>query len=238
MIKGIYTSAMAMRQGILRQEVTANNLANVNTTGYKRDRLFAEELTKAAATNPGTDPLSLTTRNWTEHAQGAFDPTSSPLDFALQSSGMFVVSDGQNEFFTRNGHFERNADGLLVDVEGRAVQGEGGNINLPSGQVDVSSDGYVTVNGAVIDRLRIVNFEDPQALRKAAGSAFTKTDDAVETPMENPIVRQGFLETSNVNTVQEMVEMIATARNYEINAKLLTTQDDSLRHAVNEIGRV
>ena len=116
MIKGIYTSALAMRQGILRQEVTANNLANANTTGFKRDRLFVEELTAAAAENPTTDPMSVNTRHWTEFSHGAFNPTSGPLDFALQSDGLFVVNDGQNQFYTRDGHFERSSDGLLVDV--------------------------------------------------------------------------------------------------------------------------
>jgi len=237
MIKGIYTSALAMRQGILRQEITANNLANANTTGFKRDRLFVEELTAAESENPTTDPLTVNARTWTEFASGAFNPTGAALDFALQSNGMFVVSDGQTEFYTRDGHFERNSDGLLVDVEGRIVQGDGGSITLPEGVVTVSPDGVISVNGTVIDRLRVVSFEDPQELRKASGSAFTKSDAAVEIPVASPVVRQGFLEASNVDTVKEMVEMISTARNYEINAKLLTAQDDTLRHA-SEIGRV
>jgi flagellar basal-body rod protein FlgF len=238
MIKGIHTSALAMRQGILRQEITANNLANANTTGFKRDRMFVEELTAAASENPTTDPLSLKTRRWTEFASGAFNPTGGALDLALQGSGLFVLSDGQNEYYTRDGRFQRSADGLLTDVQGRAVQGEGGSITLPAGLVSVSSDGLISVDSVMIDRLRVVKFDDLQALNKAAGSAFTKSEDAAETPVENLVVRQGFLEASNVDTVKEMVEMIATARNYEINAKLLTAQDESLRHAVNDIGRV
>jgi flagellar basal-body rod protein FlgG len=238
MIKGIYTSALAMRQGILRQEVTANNLANASTVGFKRDRLFVEELTAAAGENPTTDPLSLKTRQWTEFSSGAFNPTGGSLDLALQSRGLFVISDGQTEYYTRDGRFERNADGLLVDVQGRAVQGDGGSITLPAGLVAVSPEGVISVDGVVIDRLKVVNFDDPQALRKSSGSAFTKTDAAAEIPVENAVVRQGFLEASNVDTVKEMVDMISTARNYEINAKLLTAQDESLRHAVNEIGRV
>jgi flagellar basal-body rod protein FlgG len=125
-----------------------------------------------------------------------------------------------------------------VDVQGRAVQGDGGSITLPAGLVTVSPDGVISVDGVVIDRLRVVNFDDPQALRKSSGSAFTKSDAAAEIPVENAVVRQGFLEASNVDTVREMVDMISTARNYEINAKLLTAQDETLRHAVNEIGRV
>jgi flagellar basal-body rod protein FlgG len=186
-----------------------------------------------------SDPLSKNVGKWTEFSQGAFIPTTDNLDFALQSKGFFVVSDGQNEFYTRDGHFLRNSEGQLVDVQGRAVQGEGGNITLPNGLVTVSSDGHINVEGVAVDRLRVVDFDNPQTLRKAAGSAFTKSPQTSgDAPVENSVVRQGFLENSNVDTVKEMVDMISTARNYEINAKLLTSQDDTLRQTVGELGRV
>jgi len=237
MIKGIYTSATAMRQGILRQELTAGNLANVNTTGFKRDRLFAEEMISAEGEK--TDPLQLRSSRWTDFASGALNPTAAPFDLALQGEGFFVVSDGQNELYTRNGHFQRNAEGQLVDTLGRTVQGDGGSIAIPQGRVEVSAGGIVSVDGVVVDRLRVVKFDNPQTLHKAAGSAFAKAPTTTPaSPLDSPIVRQGYLETSNVDAVSEMVEMIATARNYEINAKMLTTQDDTLRHTVNEIGRV
>lgn len=239
MIKGIHTSAMAMRQGILRQEITANNLANAGTTGFKRDRLFAQELTSAQGEPVSSNPLAKNISQWTEFSQGAFVPTSENLDFALQNKGFFALSDGQNEYYTRNGHFQTNAEGLLVDVQGRAVQGDGGNITLPNGLVTVSADGRITVNGVVVDRLRVVNFENPETLRKAGASAFVKSPETgSDVPAESPVVRQGFLENSNVDTVKEMVEMISTARNYEINAKLLTSQDDTLRQVVGDLGKV
>ena len=239
MIKGIYTSAQAMRQGILRQEITANNLANATTTGFKRDRLFAQELTSAQGQSVTSDPLSKDVSKWTEFTPGAFVPTSDPLDFALQSKGFFVVSDGQNQYYTRNGHFTQNSEGQLVDVQGRTVQGEGGNITLPHGLVTTSSSGEISVDGTVVDRLRVVQFENPQTLQKASGSAFVKSaQTTAEAPVDSPVVRQGFLENSNVDTVKEMVEMISTSRNYEINAKLLTSQDDTLRQTVNDIGKV
>jgi len=239
MIKGIYTSAMAMRQGILRQEISASNLANAGTTGFKRDRLFSQELTSAEGQPENSDPLSKNVGTWTEFSQGAFVPTGGTMDFALQSKGFFVVSDGQGESYTRDGHFERNSEGQLVDVQGRLVQGEGGNITVPSGLVTVSADGHINVEGVAIDKLRVVDFDNPQTLRKAAGSAFVKSPETgVEQSVDSPVVRQGFLENSNVDTVKEMVEMISTARNYEINAKLLTTQDATLQHSVNELGRV
>jgi flagellar basal-body rod protein FlgF len=238
MIKGIYTSATAMRQGILRQDITANNLANAGTTGFKRDHMFTEALTAAQQGTESSDPLAIQSRQYTEFAQGPFSPTGDSLDFAIQSQGFFVLSDGQQDLYTRAGHFERTSEGTLVDNMGRAVQGEGGTITLPAGLVTVASDGRISVNGAVVDRLRVVNFDDPQSLKKTTGAAFTKSGSASETPVEAPIIRQGFLEASNVDTVKEMVDMISTARNYEINSKLLMAQDDTLKHTVGELGRV
>jgi flagellar basal-body rod protein FlgF len=239
MIKGIYTSATAMRQGILRQELTANNLANAGTTGYKRDRLFTEDLIAAQANSPSTDPLAIKSQRWTEFNAGSFEPTGNNLDFALQGEGFFVLSDGTQELYTRNGHFERGADGTLMDSLGRNVQGNGGNILLPPGQLTVSADGRISVDGTEVDKLRVVSVENPQTLRKSAGAAYSRSDEtAGELPVEAPLVRQGFLETSNVDTVKEMVEMISISRNYEVNAKLLTTQDATLQHTVNEVGKV
>jgi flagellar basal-body rod protein FlgF len=237
MIKGIYTSATAMRQGILRQELTAGNLANANTTGFKRDRLFAEEMISAEGEQ--SDPLQLRSSRWTDFNSGALNPTAAPMDLALQGEGFFVVSDGKSELYTRNGHFQRNAEGQLVDTLGRTVQGDGGSVAIPQGHIEISAGGLISVDGVMVDKLRVVKFENPQTLRKTTGSAFTKAPTtAPESPLDSPIVRQGYLETSNVDAVSEMVDMISTARNYEINAKMLTTQDDTLRHTVNELGRV
>ncbi len=118
MIKGIYTSAIAMRQGILRQEMTANNLANAGVTGFKRDRLFTEDLVAAQGRSPSTDPLAIKSQRWTEFTAGSFDPTGNSLDVALQGDGFFVLADGAENVYTRNGHFERGADGSLVDSQG------------------------------------------------------------------------------------------------------------------------
>ena len=237
MIKGIYTSATAMRQGILRQELTASNLANAGTAGFKRDQLFTQEMVNAEAGQ--TDPLRLAQKQWTDFSAGAFEPTGNSLDFALQNRGFFVLSDDASEQYTRSGRFERNAEGLLVDALGRKVQGEGGDVTLPNGLVTVSRSGEISVSGAIVDKLRVVDFEDPQSLRRAEGSAFVAGEDtSAPAPANDPAIRQGFLELSNVNTVREMVDMIAIARAYEINARVLTTQDGTLRQTVNDIGRV
>jgi flagellar basal-body rod protein FlgF len=238
MIKGIYTSASAMRTNVLRQDVTANNLANANATGFKRDRMFVQDLISAGKQGDTSGDLPVAASRWTEFTPGAYEPTGNSLDFALQGRGFFVVSDGTTESYTRNGHFERNAAGQLVDALGRTVMGEGGAITLPHGIATVSASGEVNVNSVLVDKLRVVDFQNPQTLQKGAGQSFVRGAATTDAAVDRPVVRQGFLEGSNVETVQEMVEMISTARNYEINAKLLTAQDDSLRLSVGELGRV
>jgi flagellar basal-body rod protein FlgG len=240
MIKGIYTSAAAMSAGIARQDIIANNLANANTTGFKRDRLFVNELIKAGSDSQGNlriDPVNA--ERFIEFSPGMLDPTGSDLDFAVQGSGFFVLEGENGPLYTRNGRFLRNEEGSMIDALGRKVQGDGGEITLPDGIVSVASSGEISVNGAVIDKFKFVQFEEPQLLMKVAGVAFSDKDGrAGETAVDVAVVRQGFLEGSNVNTMTEMVEMIATSRNYEMNARLLTTQDQTLQKTVNEIGRV
>jgi flagellar basal-body rod protein FlgF len=240
MIKGIYTSASAMRTGIARQDIVANNLANVSTTGFKRDRLFVSELIQAAD-NPMEKTLlePVEASRFIEFTPGALNPTGNDTDFAIQGQGFFEVTGEEGPLYTRNGRFQRNNEGKLVDNLGRAVQGDGGEITLPEGVVSVSSRGEISVNGTVIDKLKVVDFESPQLLEKTEGAAFANAKSlAGESTLDNATVRQGFLESSNVETMQEMVEMISTARNYELNARMLTTQDQTLQRTVNDIGRV
>jgi flagellar basal-body rod protein FlgG len=237
MIKGLDTSATAMRLGMVRQEVNANNLANADTTGFKRDHFFVSELVRAQAETAGA-PRALKAGTQLDASPGALDPTTSPLDVALQGPGFFVVNNDGRELYSRNGHFVRSADGVLLDHQGRRVQGEGGDITVPNGDVTISPTGEISVNGAAIDRLRVVNFEKSADLVKAEGSAHSAPPGSAPIPLDSATIRQGFLEKSNVDAVHEMVEMIATARNYEVNSKLVLAQDESLRHVVGELGRV
>jgi flagellar basal-body rod protein FlgG len=240
MIKGIYTSASAMRAGIARQDITANNLANANTTGFKRDRLFVKELVQAAD-DPSRQSLldSVDAARFIEFTPGPLEPTGGETDVALQGKGFFELAGEDGPIYTRNGRFLRDEEGSLIDALGRKVQGEGGEISLPQGVVNIANTGEISVNGAIIDKLKVVDFESPQLLSKAAGAGFSDPQDqAGQIAVDNAVVRQGFLEGSNVETMKEMVEMISTARNYDINARLLTTQDQSLQKTVNDIGRV
>jgi flagellar basal-body rod protein FlgF len=240
MIKGIYTSGAAMRAGIVRQDITANNLANSGTTGFKRDRFVLEQQVSGANTANSKQLLdAVSASRYTSFHPGPIESTESPLDFALQGPGFFVVADEAGQSFTRNGRFDRNSDGLLVDASGRRVQGQGGDITLPPGIVSVSERGEIAVDGALIDRLRVVDFSDSLALEKTGDGLFADPrSEAGQLALDSAAIQQGFLEQSNVDAVQEMVEMIATSRNYEASSRLMMTQDASLNHVVNDIGRV
>ncbi|MBK8128362.1 MAG: flagellar basal-body rod protein FlgF [bacterium] len=240
MIKGIYSSAAAMRAGIVRQDLTANNLANASTTGFKRDRFVIEQQLDGANVGDSRNLLdAVKGAGYTAFSAGPLESTEAPLDFALQGSGFFVVTDQDGTHYTRNGRFDRNAEGQLVDAEGRRVQGEGGDLTIPPGIVTVSDDGRVSVDGVSLDRLRVVEFENPGELVKTKDSLFSDPNNAAgERAVARTSVAQGFLEQSNVDAVREMVEMIATARHYEASSRLMTAQDASLNHVVNDIGRV
>lgn len=119
------------------------------------------------------------------------------------------------------------------------MQGVGGDIALPPGTITLTDDGSLSVDGVTIDKLRVVEFDNPSALTKSGSDLFSNVDGAAgEREILRTSVAQGFLEQSNVDAVREMVEMIATSRNYEASSRLMTTQDQSLSHVVNDIARL
>ena len=241
MIKGIQNAKAALIAQMTRQETTANNLANVQTTGYKRDRLFQTDLIDAQSGLESRNGLKLRQiqKTWTDFSSGALKSTSAPLDVALQGDGFFAVSDGQKTYYTRNGHFQLSSEGKLITAQGYAVQGDGGEILLPPGQVIIGSQGEISVDGRPVGQLKIVALEKPEELAKAEGSLFLpKKGAATEKEAPKTMVQQGFLETSNVDALREMVEMIATMKNYQATSKALQAQDDTLKKTVNELGRV
>jgi flagellar basal-body rod protein FlgF len=241
MIKGIQNAKAALIAQMTRQDITANNLANVQTTGYRRDRLFQTDLIDAQSGLEDRNGLKLRQiqKVWTDFSSGALAPTSAPLDVALQGDGFFAVSDGQKTYYTRNGHFQLSAEGKLITAQGYAVQGDGGEILLPPGQVVIGSQGEISVDGRPAEKLKIVALEKPEELVKVEGALLIpQSGSATEKEALGTTVQQGFLESSNVDALREMVEMIATMKNYQASAKALEAQDDTLKKTVNELSRV
>ena len=252
MIRGLYTSAIGMTTQMNRKDVLANNIANSDTTGFKRDtvvtRSFSDEL--MARINDQTDimgsrvigtirPGVFVDDIFTDFSTGSLQITHGSLDLALSGRGFFVVEDFERngnrvERFTRDGSFTLNASGTLMTKSGNRVMGERGEIIIPTGEVTITDLGEIYVNGEFIDTLRVVNFEDLHTLRKHGDNLFNTTAQSVMIDFEGLIV-QGALESSNVNPVREMVELITVTRTYEANQRMVTIHDNILGRAVNDI---
>ncbi|MEB3196714.1 MAG: flagellar basal-body rod protein FlgF [Candidatus Sericytochromatia bacterium] len=257
MIRGLYTASAGMQVEQIRQDVIANNLANMNTTGFKRDLavLQAREKMAIRRTNDpiSGDPLAptrrvpigdmglgvLVDRIVKRFDAGNLRDTGDPLDLAINGEGFFTVMNERGEkLYTRAGDFSRNGQGQLTDKQGNLVQGQSGPIAVDSTQAfNVTQDGVITINGNPVDRLDIVRFDNPDAdLEKVGDTSFRFRGAGAPTPMTAE-VHQGMLEMANVNSVQEMVEMITALRHYEANQRALQAQDESLGKAVNDVAR-
>ncbi len=228
-----------MQQMTQHQERTANNLANVNTVGYKRDRLFTTALNERLD-NEDAPVSDRRTEQRADLAAGPVQQTGNPLDVALRGEGFFEVQDEATGAlrYTRAGAFVTDAEGTLRTPEGEAVMGATGPITIPpsSTPVEISADGTLRQGALPLGRLRVVTFDDPAALQRSSASTFT-ANGAEPVDAEQPDVLQGFLETSNVNAVHEMTEMIAQFRAYESQQKSIQTVDDLLGQLVRDTGK-
>jgi len=247
-----------MKFNTKRMDVIANNLANVNTNGFKRDitvaEIFPEMLTKRlndvrSPSNPsgriGMMELSSDVGEiYTYYNQGSLIATNNNLDFSIHDNGnsFFTIAliNEQGEVveaYTRDGAFVINGNNLLVTKDGYPVMGENGPITIYDKGFIVEEDGTIIQNGEVTGRFLIRSFVDPTTLRKVGNNLIVATEGSQIQPF-NGTIKQGFLEQSNVNVVKEMVDMITVMRAYEASQKMVQIQDETLGKAVNEIGRV
>ncbi len=243
MIKGLWDSLSGMLPRMTHQEVAANNLANVNSTGFKKDRLYMKSFIDAemmAEFNRDKFHRILEVESIkTDHSQGLLQETDNPLDLAILGNGFFTILTPQGEMYTRNGNFMINSRSQLVTAEDQLVLDvKNRPINIREGKVFVNENGEITIDGARIATLKIVDFEDLNNLEKSANNSFTPRYPTVHpVPASDFLVKHGFLERSNVTPVAEMVNMIVYFRNYEADSRILQAQDDTLRRAVNDVGR-
>lgn len=229
------------RQMALRQEMDtiAQNVANTNTPAFKAERLLFREFMKNV---PGSSRFEVSMvqdyAQLRDTSEGALRPTGNPLDVALHGEGYFVVDTPLGERFTRNGHFRLNQDRQIVTSEGHVVQGDGGPLEIPAGdsRINIAKDGTLSTEGGVVGNLRVVRFDDEQALVKAAGSMFI-----AEVPpqdVERPAMSQKMLEGSNVKAVMEMTRMINVHRSHDSISRMLRGADEREQRMVRVLGRV
>lgn len=234
------SGALSLRR---RLDTVANNLANASTTGYKADRLHFDgvlsDLQKDGAQGPGSQiTFPVVGSDFTNHGQGTLKSTGRKLDFAIQGDGFFRVraADG-GEAFTRDGRFQINREGQLVDVDGRPVLNpEGEPIALSTREVEVNEEGRIfsAQDGTALAQLGVKRAEDPQLLEKRGSNLYTSPDgNMVEDGVGR--VRNGSLEGSNVNSMEEMVHMIDLQRSFESITKGMRTIDESYSRSAERL---
>ena len=215
MISGLFSAIDSALVQKIRFDAIANNIANVNTNGFKKDEISFERSSFA---------IELAQTSTTDFSGGNIIQTGNPLDVALDASGFFKIETDQGERYTRNGAFTLDSQGYLVTGEGDRVMGENGPLEIGGGTVSISGNGEVSVDGQPIDRLAVVGFNRLQDLVKEGNSTYSNAggDGNIIQP-KGIRVKQGALEKSNVNPTQEMVKMMEMFRSYESTQRVIQT---------------
>jgi len=241
MIKGIYTSASGMLPRMLKQEAFANNMANAKTVGFKKDGVFLRQL-KQAQDGLITDldwEIPMVDNIFIDFSQGQLHETDQPLDVAIEGDGFFTIGTPEGERYTRNGEFSLTPEGTLVDKNGFEVLSDAGPITVSGDNITISEDGNISVDGSTVAKIKVVDFEKPYNFLKAGFGYFIADDESgAAIPSENYQIRQGFVEQSNVNIIEQMVDMLTSFRAYQAGQKAIHAQDETLDKAVNDLGRV
>lgn len=251
MVRGLYTAYTGMMNQQHRLDTITNNLANSATTGYKKegataqsfDEMFAVKVRDGSEDyiNKRIGTMSLGVKigeNYTDFSQGNLTETDNTFDLAIAGDGFFEISftnkaGVQSYKYTRDGSFTLTKEGYLVTKDGDFVQGQNGNIKLSTtADVVIDSQGNIFENGEMTDKLKLVDFEDYNYLKKYGENMYDKTEGYTEKEADGRI-EQGFLEASNANVITEMVEMITITRAYETNQKFIQAADDTLEKDVN-----
>ncbi len=235
MVKGIYTAANGLDARMKNLEIVANNLANVNTTGYKREVPFSEIMNQTG---------KVQMQELTDFRAGNLYQTSNPLDLAISGNAFFVVQTQNGPELTRSGNFQISNDGYLVDQEGNKVMGKSGAINLNKLQlnnkttISISNSGEIKMGDVVVDKLLIGEMDNPEQASRTTGVDFSVETSGFRIAPENQYqVKQGYLEESNVNPIKEMEDMIQINNEYTSSSKMINYLDKSLDEA-NQIGKV
>lgn len=252
MIRGWYTGASGMNAQQNRLDAISNNLANVDTAGYKRDitvsKSFPELLIRranfdgmyeipngmgSADAAPVIGKVGLgveTNENYIDFSQGSFKISNTNTDIAFTGKGFYSIQTPLGERYTRNGNFLIGKEGILETKDGYPVLGEKGIIRLADDKFTVNEDGVlISQEGEEIDRFKVVRFDNERYLKKMDESLYSSNDISgpahIAEGDERPGFLQGYTETSNVNVVNEMVQMIEVNRAYEANQKTIQSED-------------
>ncbi len=261
MLRSLRTAEKAMQFEQVRIDALANNLANVDATGFRQILTRVAQQNATGVDNSGPDGLPLgpdrqpvqidAKDSWvpdlgvemyhaTDVRNGPLRSTGRDGDLAILGEGFFVVQAGEEELYTRAGGLQLNETRQLVTPDGNPVLGAGGPITIEGDKFTVDVNGTVVVDGSTAGRLKLVNFSDPTLLEHRGNSLLAAPEEisAEPIPPEQVSISQGQLEGSNVNAIDTLVDMIAAQRSFEIESKIMSANDEMLGKSVNQLARV
>ena len=233
-------AAKVMARSEQRLEAVSRNISNASTPGYKSETSFPSLVDAGSSGRSASDLSPVTSTSAAGRAdlsQGVLSETGRPLDLAIAGDGFMKVVAGGNEYFTRQGQFERSPDGRVRTPQGFALQGVGGgDVILTSDRPEVLSDGTVLENGRPVARIGLYSTEAPEALISAGGSLFS-VPESEAIRVSEAVLHQGMIEGSNVSMAEQMLEMSMAVRQAETGARLVQAYDGLLGQAISTFGQ-
>lgn len=233
------------RQLTLRREldIVANNIANMDTTGFKVESLMVEtEPASPAQTFGAPRPVKfvLDRSVGRDFGQGTLRSTGATFDLGLQGDGFFTIQTAEGEQYTRDGRFHMDPDGRLVTEDGNAVMAEGGEIVIDPelGPVNIAKDGTVSQGQELLGKISVVRFNELSMLEKVGENRYRNTANAQPEPATDTDVHQGMLEGSNVKPIAEITRMIEVTRAYESMAKMMDSNAELSRRSIERMGKL
>lgn len=250
MIRGMYMAAMGMLNDMYKLDRVSNDLSNVDTVGYKRNREAFRTYLEGLMTAELPDPVrgrKLVPIGKLEGAvildevvnvmdQGPLERTGNPLDLAIDGDGFFAVEKNGEILYTRAGNFKLTPDGFIVTPDGAYLLDEDGNRVKVDGDLTIDRDGVVYINGERRTKIAVYAFDDPKRLEKVGYTYFKPTESSGKPKKVSVGILQGYVEKSNVNALRDMVEMIKALRHFEISQRVVTSSDELLGRLINNVG--
>ncbi|MGC2403875.1 MAG: flagellar basal-body rod protein FlgF [Acidobacteriaceae bacterium] len=248
MDSGYYAACAGLAAQTQALELVAHNLANLSTTGYRGQQTTFRSLlagNRSGSANAVNTSLNKAVNNFgvlggsrLDLTSGSLAPTGNPLDVAVAGTGFLAVQSAQGILYTRDGSFHLTDAGQLVTSQGNAVLGEQGPVTMPSGKVMISADGTISVDGTVVDKLRLAEFPSGTNLTAAGNATYSAPAGSAVTAAESS-VEQGMLEGSNVSAMEGVVQLISVQRNAEMLSRVMSAFDSQLNQtAVQDLPKV
>ena len=235
MVEGLFNASKSLHEKMRNIQVVANNLANINTNGYKREIPFTEFMKRSE---------NQQVKQITDFSEGEFQETGNTFDLAISGNAFIAVNTERGIEITKNGQLKIDDEGYLSTKDGDRILGNNGEINLneeiidSKGNITITTDGEIKSDDLTINSIRMVTIEDPRKLLRSENQKYFDPEENYETADKSKYqVHQGFIETSNTNPILEMQAMIQLQKDYEASQKMIASLDNMLGQN-KEIGRV